>query len=799
MLNYRTLLYLCVAVVFALLASCGGGGGNRTLQPIVQPPASGSGQPGSDDGATAMVSPDCYLGSPRVEVDPEHVLVKTGDSIEEFAPVAAKFGYEVEWKNCNYLRLRIPDRDLDRALVELSKEYTVLDVQPIQVYVMPREVHPQEPQVKVASYMPFDSIYADRYIRPTGYDAENDQVLYSQYWGQRVYMAPMGFEGAWDVAWRDGVRSTPVTVAIIDAGIWHDEDTNPNGHPDFYYLPADPDNDRVAAGSGSVAADGTFVEGDFYYEEDGEGNPYRTVGHKLTGLFASVVNYAVHYTTQVGDPPVTAHFNGSMTPLTPHAQVMIIKTGHLSGEAWAFSDDELIASINHAVANGANVILLGMWAEGVVPLPLQTAITDARNADVLVVAPAGMSQLDTTAEDPTQWTWGPAGVVNGVTPAAAEGVLSVMGTGFEALDQDEPEDFEGQYVSHANAIIPNIGDAWNEIAEFSYTGGDIAACGWGLTWSGNFYNIGINVYTGVDGPGNVDIAYAAAYVAAAASICFQAIVNANGGVPPADVDTLIEDLLLNEAYVLPGGERFLSAANSAMVANNGGWDRIIEAVDITDYNLSGAVFNSFGNAFLEVGQETQLEASMTSSAGGFEIVVIWGDGTVYPETFPDDGEYAPYTPGTPLAHTYTEAGSYEMTIAARDAEDTYDEVSFWVFVYNPFSANLQVKNAQGGTGTDLLVSEVYNMISNASYEPVTGNTVTLDWDFNYDGAPAHFEVDVADSENPLFCYDAEPPGYSGPVNYLDLGPGDYTIGLRVTQTRRPTQYYEIDVSVTLES
>ncbi len=475
---------------------------------------------------------------------------------------------------------------------------------------------------------------------------------------------------------------------------------------------------------------------------------------------------------------------------------MIIKTGVVSGTNWSFSDAHIAASINHAVDNGANIILLGMWAVGPVAPAVQTAINDARTADVLVVAPAGMAMLDTTDADPNNWTWGTPGAVGTVTPAAAAGCLSVSGTGFEQIDMDQtPEPPPG----YANSILANIGDAWNETASYSYTGGDMAAVGWAVTWAGNFYNAGINVNTSVNASGNVDIAYAAAYVAAAASICYQGLVNANSGTPPPDIDSVIEDILINESLQLPAGERFLAAGSAASVANNGGWDQIIESLDITNYSMSGAVFNAFGNAFLEVGQATDLAASMTSNGGNYEIIVVWGDGEVYPNqpAPPAPPVYQSYTPGFPITHTYTVAGDYRCTIRARETvNDTYDEVSFSVFVYNSLNASLQIKNVDGGTATALVIDEVYQVFSNPAYNPITGNVVTFDWDFNWNGVNANFTVDVANRENPLFSYDTAPGGYSGPINYLDLGPGTYKIGLRVTQTRRPTTYYTIDVTVT---
>lgn len=786
------LLFTLGVFVFAL--SCGGGGGK--LSSPITPPANSVGGGAVQPSATELAKElqGTYLTeAPRTEIDPNYVLVKTGDEPDEFQKVATKYGCQVEGKSGNWITLRVPDGNLEHTIAELKKEYTVFDVQPLRRYIMPRDPDVFEPNVRVANYLPFDSLYADRALFPVGYD-QNQNIQYSSFYAQRVYMAPMGFEGAWDVAIRAGVRDTSVVVAVIDAGIYRDPGTG-DLHPDF-------DTNRVAPGSGTIAGDGTFTPDVYFWEVDAQGNPYRATGNKLVGLFASARNNIINWITQVGDPPLEAQFTASLTPLTPFADVMIIKTGSLSGGNWTFSDAHIANSINHAVANGANIILLGMWAEGPVSPVVQDAITNARNNDVLVIAPGGMSQLDTSDPDPNNWTWGTPGSVSNVTPAAADGVVSVMGTGFEQIDLDEVT----LPLGYANLIIPNIGDAWNEVASFSYTGGDIAAVGWGTSWSYNFFNVGINVNTSPAAPGNVDIAYAAAYVAAASAIAYQALTNANGGTPPADVDTIIENLLISEALVLPSGVPFLSAGSVAHVANNGGYNQVIQAVDITSIQLSGAVFVN-PTWFVETNSEFQVSVSMMSSAGGYLLAVDWGDGT----TTPPDGVPAPYNPGDPISHTYTTAGSRVIYFLARDADGYTDFVGIPVVVYDGLSVNMQIQkqdlstvspDAQGRVPLDYEtepgVSAVYIINANAQFREITGNVITTDWDFDYTGNPNEFDPEVTGEERfvLLFSYGPPPPNYTGPITYLNKDSGtEYTIGLRVTQTKRPTVIYELRVIV----
>ncbi len=772
--------------ILTMAVSCGGAGNKANLPTSANPPSS---EDVSGNDSTTPSPPDLsgtYLTeAPRTEIDPNAVLVKTGDTKDEFSRVASKYGYEVEFKVGNWIKVRVPDGNIDRALAELRKEYTVFSAEPNFRYVMPRDADSPKPNVRVASYLPFDSLYADRAVFPTGYDA-NQNIQYSTFYAQRVYMAPMSFEGAWDVAIRDGVRTTPVTVAIIDAGIFRDPDSG-GLHPDL-------DTGRIAAGSGTIAEDGTFTPDEYYWEVDANGDPYRATGNKIVGLFASRWNNLINWTTQVGDPPLEAQFTASLTPLTPFASVMIVKTGRLVGSNWTFSDAEIANSINHAVDNGANVILLGMWAEAPVAGPVQDAVNNARSSDVLVVAPAGMSQLDTSDPDPLNWTWGTPGNVSAVTPASADGVVSVMGTGFEQIDGDDPE---APPPGYANFLIPNIGDAWNEIASYSYTGADIAAVGWGTGWSYNFFNLGINVNTSPAVPGSVDIAFASAYVAAAASIAYQGLVNANGGVPPTDVDTIIENLLLSEALTLPGGEPFLVAGSVAHVANNGGYNQILQPVDITNVQISGGFF--VGNtAFIETNQEVQFAVSMTSSAGGFELAVGWGDGTLTPA----DGNPVAYTPGDPVAHTFTEAGSYVINFLAEDADGFSDVFAVYAEVYDGLSVNLSVRRQDltvvPGSPPQLDYEGIYIIDAGANYKTITGNVINCEWDFNYTGNPDEFDPEVTGDERfvVLFSYGPPPPSPNPAIQYLNLGRDeDYTIALRVTQTRRPTLTFEFNVSV----
>ncbi len=789
MMYGRTINYVLIAVLIIILASCGGGKkAAPALNPVPDVSGSQGGQTGDQPEGTTVLN--MFEGLPSTTVDEEHVLVRTGDTAEEFQRVADKFGYTVEGKFGNWLKVRVPDGDIETAVVELNKEYTVFETTPLTYYEMPRENIPQA-NVKTSSFAPNDVFWADLFMQPTFEVDDENNPTWDHCLGQQMYMGMMGFEGAWDIALRTGVSDTDVTLAIIDAGVY-DEDGEGGVHPDFNEL-------RLHPSSARVYDDGTPPDpSDIYFETDGTGTAYRTMGHILLGTVGAnmaVLNYQanVNYNAQVGDPPVEVSWVAGLAGAMPNGEIMVIKTGDVNGtgDGWEFSDLGIANSIDYAVQEGANIILLGMWSEGPVPAVIQTAVDNARNNDVLVIAPAGEGTFND--DDPENPFWEGVTSVDNITPASANGVISVSGTGFMRFDPEDTDLNTGFFPGGYGGLF---GDEWNEVAQFSNTGGDLCASGWGIGFMWNFYN-GYSSLSTIYFGMNLGTHYSAAYVASEAAMVYQALVNANGGAPPADVDGEIETILSSTGIGITGGT-IINAGYAVAVANNGGYDQIIEGVDISSYDMSGAVFNAFGNAFLEVGQETQLAVNMTSSGGGYEIVVIWGDGTTYPEDFATSGDYAPYTPGSALPHTYAVADDYRCTIFAHETtNDTYDEVSFAVFVFNPLNVNLQIENADGGIGTQLLVDEVYRMKSNASYDVITGNVVTFDWDFNWDGDSANFTADVSDTENPLFSYGS---GHNPPVHDLNFGPNEdpgYTIGLRVTQTRRPTVYFTIE-GVTVE-
>lgn len=784
MVNGRTINFLLIAVLIVILASCGGGKkAAPALNPI--PDTSGNQSGETNQQPEGPVVLNMFEGLPSTTVDEEHVLVRTGDTPQEFQQVADKYGYEVEGSFGNWLKIRVPNGDIEAAITDLNKEYAVFEATPLNHYNMPRENAPPA-NARSTSFAPNDVFWADLFMQPTFEVDEENTPTWAYCLGQQMYMGMMGFEGAWDIALRTGVSDTDVTMAIIDAGVY-DNDGAGDIHPDF-------NEARLHASSARVFDDGTPPDtADIYFETDGEGDAYRTIGHVLLGTVGAgmaVLNYLANggYTAQVGDPPVEVAWTASLAGAMPNGQIMVVKTGDVNGTAdgWEFTDLDIANSIDYAVAEGANIILLGMWAEGVVPPVIQTAVDNARNGDVLVIAAAGDGTFN--QDDPDNPFWEGVTSVDNITPAAAVGVLSVSGTGFMRYD---PEDADLEMGFFPGGYDGLFGDEWVEVAQFSNTGGDLCASGWGIGFMWNFFN-GYSSLSTIYFGMNLGTHYSAAYVASEAAMVYQALVNANAGVPPADVDTEIETILSSTGIGITGGT-IINGGYAVAVANNGGYDQIIEGVDITSYDMSGAVFNAYGNAFLEAGQETQLAVNMASSGGGYEIVVIWGDGTTYPADFATSGDYAAYSVGSPLAHTYSVAGDYNCTIFAHETtNDTFDEVAFSVFVYNPLNVNLQVENAEGGISTQLQVDEVYRMKSNAAYDVITGNLVTFDWDFNWDGDPASFTADVADTENPLFSYGS---GHNPPVHDLNFGPNEdpgYTIGLRVIQTRRPTVYFTIE-------
>ncbi len=786
-----------IIAIFIVSLSCGGGGGKNSTLPKLSPSTnSDSSGEQQDDGINDSTEIDSFSDyfreAPRTKIDSSYVLVKTGDTVDEFKGVVSKFGYEVQSKTGNWIKIRVPDGNIERAITELRKEYTVINVEPVYKYVMPKPTA-SPARSHATSFLPSDPFYADRVIGPNSNfqtDA-NGNPLYSTYWGQRVYMAPMGFEGAWDIALLPTVRTQPVVVAIIGAGI----------SPDQF----DVDTARIVAlASGTIAADGTFTQGSYNWDVDANQNPYDPWGGRMAGLFLSQMNNISQFTYTTQDPPATWEWQAGMTPLTPTAQVIIIKTGELQGTNWVFTSEHIANSINHAVNNGADIIVIATWAVGPVPQNVQDAVNNARNNDALVIAPAGESTLNDngTPDDISDDFWNPTVDVSTITPAAANGVISVGGTGFEQIDfapsGDPPTEPPPGY---ANRLIPNIGDPWWRLTDFSNTGVDIAAVGWGLSWEdqvffGYFSSFGPSL-------ANLGTGYAAGYVAGAAAILHQALSNVNGGTPPADVDQVIEDLLYSTAdndIFNPAGVQsgFLQAGLAASLANNGGFDQVIQPVDITNVQIGGGFFVD-NTAFIETNQEVQFSVSMTSSAGGYELAIGWGDGT----TTPSDGNPAPYNPGDPISHTYTTAGSYVIYFLAEDADGFSDVFAVYGEVYDGISVSPTIlfpdsQTVVPGTPQRLTYSDVYLADARAVYTTITDNIITCEWDFNYTGNPSEFSPEISGEElfRVLFTYSSPPPTPSPGILYLDLGKNeDYNIALRITQTKRPTEFPIITVQI----
>ena len=92
MMYGRTINYVLIAVLIIILASCGGGKkAAPALNPVPDVSGSQGGQTGDQPEGTTVLN--MFEGLPSTTVDEEHVLVRTGDTAEEFQRVADKFGY----------------------------------------------------------------------------------------------------------------------------------------------------------------------------------------------------------------------------------------------------------------------------------------------------------------------------------------------------------------------------------------------------------------------------------------------------------------------------------------------------------------------------------------------------------------------------------------------------------------------------------------------------------------------------------------------------------------------------------
>jgi len=780
-------LLLC----FTLLG-CGGGGMTTT-----QPEDDGGGPAGSS--TIGWVGPDSISGDHRVTVDPGRLNVRTGLKEAALAEVVGRYGFEVRSTHGGWASLSLPaGTDLEAAARLLEREYAITSAEPVhRIHTARSSYVARDP--RSVSFTPLDPFYSAQFRGFDGVTAEGDAV-FSVFAGTALPMNIQGFNAAWDVALSDDVAVQPVTIAIIDAG-WVDYSVENRLGLDETVLDA--------ANSGFIADDGTFTPGlaaatwETFIDGDPPGviTPRREVGERIVGVLAARINDYTPWALDLdgsGDPAESDEiWNEGFAGINPNATYILIKTGELSGETWSFTDNHIAESIDHAVGAGANIIVLGMFGLGPVGANVSTALQNARDNDVLVIAPAG-DVIDSFNgnEEPPFFDDTPVDItVDPVSPASDPNCLSVGCTGLGR--QPELEDIEG---------VPNIGVGWDTVnyappfdepfftvTNYSNTGADIAAAAFGIGFglhpglirSGagepEDHIPGDTYRTTVDSFGTI---FATAYVAGAASQVFQTLSFVNG-TPPSDDDVLSELLNTVQLPNLDGtnGGGLLNAGAALTSAINGG--NLQTILPPMEFVLTPDWWSQPLDAVTRVTDLTVTPLVVEGDAP-FALEINWGDGS-------GSVVVDPWVNGDPVTLTggYETAGIKPVNIMVTDSNDRSANIDFSLRVINPLAASISITDASGAgvALSNLQAGTQYRFKANATNvytgmvgDPPAQNTTTFNWYF--EGLPSPLP-------NPLPAPDATGPS---PIHSY-ISPGSPQLTLVIVDDFRPPAEFRVSLQV----
>lgn len=811
---YRIAIALLLTVLFTS-AFTGCGGGSAPLPETGDQPAGD--QPASDNLTLAPFGPSQMVGGHTTSVLPDQLNVLTGATTEELNAQLARFGISVLSKSGGWAALSLPaGTNLDLAAAELEKEYNIAKAEKVNVLHMPRAYYAADEFVKNASFYPTDPMFTDRFIAP-GFDPGAGQWGLFYWFGQQTAMNPMSFQAAWDVSRNPGVAAREVRVAIIDAG-WFDYDDWIRGSMTAI---VDPDL------SGSIAGDGTVTPGfaAAAWEIDSDGDdttrdfPYRSDGELMLGLLADNIGDGVTTYGNVIYPPIDFaedgtdeddFWNEGIAGINPNATYILIKTGQLGGDAWDFTDNEIAAAIDYAAGasaddngglwpNGgceADIILLGMFANGAVGANVSTAIQNARDANALVIAPAG--DVVDSAEFDGEGNFTGFGDIpvaidaDPVTPASDPNCIAVSATGFW-------RDGDLGQITWDSVDYDNVGWGWDHFGspftqdyrsvatDWANYNGDIAAVGFGLTYSWHpIYQVGAGtaedptrIMPGFNYPltfGRFGSVYAATYVAGVASIVHQALNEANNAEPTDDdVWQVIADTI--QFGPMPG------------VANNGGLlnagAAVINAIE------GGTLFQP--SMYLEsivvsqppsyVAIESDFEITPTVQLGTapFTLRVDWDNGE-------EEVEVPDWVNGDPVTLTdgWDTLGLKGINLEIEDSDGQLVTFALAVHVTARLSVGITAEDVSGTLQLPSGDPAAFNIVSGTSYRwranPTniytgeidgTPNETTFSWDFDGDG------TEDATGVAPAFGYP---------------GAGNYTLQLLVSETVRPDILFTVTVN-----
>jgi len=793
-------------LVVLLAAGCGGGNGTPT-------PETGDPEVGITE-YPAIEAPLAVTGSHAVSTVPGQVKVLTGASPEELPAIVGRYGCQVAYQHGGWATLDLPmGMDLNTAVRLLEKEYNIIQVEPLY-QINTARISESSDSLRTANMIPLDPFAGEQFVGDLRYDAGGDAWYITRFRGQGLAYFSMDFNAAWDVAYADAmVADEPVVIALIDGG-WYDYTTPGNVRGSLSGVAFDDAN------SGFMAADGTFTAGmaaaewDLYIEELGTApdnwyrySPYRYEGETMLGMLAARINDYQAWASVDLDASGTITeddvWNEGIAGINPNATYILIKTGALDVDTWSFNDNHIAYSINHAVTAGADIILLGMWGLGAVGSNVSTAIQNARNNDVLVIAPAG-DVVDSYNSDlePPGFDDAPVDItVANVTPASDPNCVAVACTGPNKINRpDQLPDIDFDPPGPGEEDVENFGTGWDpgffsepfhnsyaEVANYSNTGADIAAMGFGIGFS--IHPRLISTGDGSQGDPYVYIPgepyrtnniarfttiHAASYVAGAASQVFQTLSEING-TPPTD-DEVLNELLSTVDFPgmtgLVGTGGYLNAGAAIRSAVNGGnLQTIIPALAIDYVQLSQPL------PAVTRGTDVSATTHILNGTAPYELTVDWGNGE-------DPDVYSNWNSGDPveLSGGYETLGLEGINITVTDADDQEVNIGFAIYVINPIAVGITIEDASGTAVNPaaLMAGTAYRFRANATNVFTgdiggTSNTTTFSWDFNDDG------TEDATGPSPSYTYPSPLP--------------NATVRLTVIEDVRPGTEATIDVNV----
>ena len=767
-----------ILLMFAMagLFSCGGGGTTTV------------GDVNSDtDTDTMIVTPEApatVFGDHSTSVVPNQVNVLTGASPVELTAQLAEYGMVGVSKTGGWVTVELPSgTDLDWAVQTLAKEYNIAKAEKVMVMNTSHAVfdgptiagEPTTGSDRTVSYYPFDPMYAGRFENM--YFTGETWDIGPVYIGQGPAIDAMNFQSAWDIAGNGTVAANEVRIAVIGAGFW-----------DFSVIDWQSVNEAArfdADCSGSIAGDGTVTVGldaaawEFYDNGDTEtaNEPYDMKASLMLGVMADNIGdpafqtgwfpryYDINGDTVVDTDEFWAEGAVGVAPL---ASYILIKTGQASGENWTFDDNQIAAAIDYAAGDpaetngglwpnggcGADIVLLGMWANGAVAANVSTAIQTARDNNCLVIAPAG-DVVDSYGGEPASFQETPVDItVDPVTPASDANCIAVSATGFNRAG-------DLGTITMGETDYENIGLGWDakfgtpfdaastEVATaYANTGGDIAAVGSGIGWGVSpvfvngepsqrteGYNFGNNI-------NRFSSCYAAAYVAGAASIVHQALAQANG-VEPTDDE--VWQVLADTAVYAPltgiannGG--LLDAGAAAHQAFTGG-TLYQPAMHFTGLTISQPPAElepgvSVGFTGVVRGATFEVAPTVVDGTAPFVLTIDWDNGT-------EEVVVDPWVNGDPvtLDGGWDTLGQKGVNITVEDSDGQTANWGMWINVVNPISAGITFEDELGVTydPSTLAIGTQYRIKSNLTnvYTGLidgTPNEITLTWDFDYGAA-----------------------------------------------------------------